>query len=166
MDRLFAIMLVPVIGVLASCSPLASHPPDAVSVSDRCGVHAMLFGRAEDPDHPPACALPTAWEVASSCSIRDAQATPGFRIPEYDEMGEQISGTQFPRYLAEGLACEFTDDRRNRAQCTFRLIKPAEPDRSINYRATLEYSVGLIDSTVIHGYQEVWSVDGSCQGAD
>lgn len=165
MSKLTAIMLTTGLVLTAGCSPLAADPAGAERISRRCGVDATLFGYAEDPDHPPACNLPAAEDVASSCSARDAMATPGFQIsqiPEYDDNGYLIHGTPFPLYQTDELSCAFIDDDRNRAQCTFRLIKPDQPNQAKRYRVSMEHNLSLMPSEVIHGYRTYWSLDGEC----
>ena len=91
-----------------------------------CGLRAAMNPRQPKAvrDAPPACALPTREEVASSCAAHDHVTSPDYRPSIYDEEGQLVWAQPMPEYVASELRCRFTSRARNKADCRFTLELP------------------------------------------
>jgi hypothetical protein len=121
------LLLLVVIAVAGfGCAASHSAARDDAPVRGPCGLRAAMDPRqpAALREKPPACALPTSEEVASSCASWDFVTSPDYRPPVYDEHGLAISGQSLPDYEVSKLNCRFKSRKRNHAVCHFTLSLP------------------------------------------
>jgi hypothetical protein len=133
--------------------------------SGRCGIAAAMDYRQPEGlrDNPPACALPTAEEVASSCAAYDLVTSPGYRSPDRDEEGNLTGGSDMPEYGVSNLRCRFTGRHRNRALCRFRLSLP--DGRAIGAAVTFKHVFVQDHGPAHHLYGTQWMSAGRCAPA-
>ncbi|HEX9964395.1 MAG TPA: hypothetical protein VGB04_05360 [Allosphingosinicella sp.] len=152
----------------ASCAPAGEVDGPAPAEVRSCGVRAAMDHRQPEAlrESPPACALPTAEEVASSCAIQDLVTKPGYRGPSYDEEGNpKGDGEPVPDYRAEALSCHFTDPLRNKALCRFALSFPQSPGAPVPTVATFEHRFWQDHGPAHHWYGTRWSAMDRCTPA-
>ncbi len=153
----------------AGCAPAGEGGrPLNDDPSSWCGVPAAMHYRQSRPlrDRPPACALPTAKEVESSCAIHDLVTAPGYRGPTYDDEGNIAAARDpAPGYKVSGLSCRFTSRRRNRAFCRFQLWLPQSPGTPVATTATFEHRFWEDHGPAHHLYGVRWSPTGRCTRA-
>jgi hypothetical protein len=132
----------------AACAPAPSSPERA-----RCGVMAVrhVAGPRIDPTGPiPACALPTADEIALACSARRPHGANG-------------SGY----YRVGAPSCRFADAGRSRAACSFELAEiPHAHDRPgpapVQVRENFVLRYGEAIEPDASGYGTYWEAVGRC----
>jgi hypothetical protein len=110
----------------------------------------------------PACALPTAQELATSCAVRDALNDPGHQWPEEDETGSAVGGDSLPEYRVEQLDCAFTNQHRNRAQCSFNLQRPGIDTTPLATSVSLTNVFHADHGPAHHVYWAFWQADRPC----
>jgi hypothetical protein len=146
----------------------ASAPDEAVILAIEkpswCGtMAAMRPGRSQAERYsPPACALPSAAEVASSCAIHDLVSSPDYRVPDLDENGVEIDPQPTPEYRVQALRCDFATPERNRALCRFKLSLPGEQEPGIDRTVTFEHIFWQDHGPTHHLYGTRWRPATRC----
>ena len=137
----------------------------AASVGARCGLRAAMDPRKPEAlrETPPACALPTQEEVASSCAIQDLVTSPDYRSPTYDDEGQLVSAQPTPKYSVSRLRCRFTSRERNQAVCRFTLALPqgTTSERVVSF----EHRFWQDHGPAHHFYGTQWSPTVRCTPA-
>lgn len=154
--------------VVISCAPAGEADRPASSGIRSCGVRAAMDHRQTEAlrDSPPACALPTAKEVALSCAIHDLITKPGYRGPSYDEEGNPMGdGEPVPDYRVDSLSCRFAGPHRNRALCRFDLTVPQSPGAPVPTVVTFEHRFWQDHGPAHHLYGTRWSPADRCTPA-
>lgn len=161
--RLTSLALVAVAGPASVLSP--GEDAGARGFGGRCGIAAAMDPRQPKAlrDKPPACALPTAKEVETSCAAHDLVTSPGYQPPSRDEEGYPIAGQALPEYGVSELRCRFTGRHRNRALCRFRLSIP-ERDAA-GAAVTFEHHFVQDHGPAHHLYGTQWMATGRCAPA-
>lgn len=151
----------------ASCAPPAQDPPPVVAEPPDCGMRFVVRrlmprpgsgeSRVRSGAAIPACALPTAADIASACRGPEGVPIPGTRDPD----GGDGPRYEFPDYSVEGAACAFADAGRSGADCTFDLVGRASGPEQITAR--LHHRFHDLSNAIAHDYLLVaWQVDSIC----
>ncbi|HEX6376268.1 MAG TPA: hypothetical protein VFZ91_11170 [Allosphingosinicella sp.] len=157
--------LLPVAVAGLACIATADESATARVPSGRCGIAAAMDHRQPEAlrDNPPACALPTAREVESSCAAYDLVTSPGYRPPSVDDEGNATGGTDMREYGVSNLRCRFTGRHHNRALCRFRLSLPE--GRAIGAAVTFKHVFVQDHGPAHHLYGTQWMPAGRCAPA-
>lgn len=158
------ILLIAVVGPGCAANEDSAGMNEA-SAGVRCGLRAAMDPRLPQAlrDNPPACALPTEKEVASTCAVQDLVTSPDYRPPTYDEDGRPIIAQTIPDYGVSRLRCRFASPERNKAQCRFTLDVP---QRGLTERAvTFDHEFWQDHGEAHHFYGTRWSPAGRCAPA-
>lgn len=113
-------------------------------------------------EKPPACELPSAEEVASSCAVHDLVTSPGYEPPTYDEQVVRTSHQAAPEYRVSELRCDFTTGRRNQALCRFKLSLADGQGTSTEAAVVFEHLFWQDHGPAHHFYGTRWSPTGRC----
>lgn len=143
----------------------AGPGPETTTAGHRasCGVHAAMDFRQPERfrDRPPACALPTANDVATACAIEDLVTAPDYRPPVEDEEGFPVGGPPLPAYSVSQLHCRYTSRDRNMAACNFHLSVPG--GGTMATEARFEHRFVADDGPAHHFYHSSWFARGTCR---
>ena len=164
MSRGSLILLIAVVGAGCAANEESAGMNEA-SAAVQCGLRAAMDARLPQAlrDNPPACALPTEEEVASTCAVQDLVTSPDYRPPTYDEDGRPIIAQPTPEYGVSRLRCRFSSLERNKAECRFTLAVPQrEPtDRTVTFDNEFWQDHGEAH----HFYGTRWSPASRCAPA-
>lgn len=123
----------------------------------RCSEAEIGWNRS-----PPACALPTPAQIASSCAFGDAYASPGFIAPSEDQAGNLLKGSPLPVYKIEKLACRFSTPENNQAACTFDVEDTQTERRATGRTVTFEHRALRDEGQTHHAIWNIWSATDRC----
>lgn len=144
-----------------SCAPRAVEVP----MAPQCGILAALAPRAseEESARPAACALPVAEQIAQTCAAYDWVRSPNYRPPADDDEAAPVGRTQPPpEYVVSDVECSFSDARRNRADCRFKLKTPSMQAGPVSTVATFEHEFWQDHGPTHHIYGTRWSPTATC----
>ena len=139
----------------------------AVRIPRECGVQlAMMPGRpARYREMPPACALPTADEVARSCAVQDRVSASGYVGSDCDSGTGVCTPPEppLPAYRVSALECRYTNGDESTASCRFTLALPGEAGEGRSVEVPFEHRFWADHGPTHHIYSALWMLG---RGAD
>lgn len=172
-----ALALLSVMLALPGCSAMRSghsghsgvRPGDELTLElpRECGVQLAMMPRrpARYREMPPACALPTAEEVARSCAVHDRVSEPGYVGQDCDDATGLCSPPEppLPAYRVAGLECRYSNDDESAALCRFRLALPGEASAGRAVEVPFDHRFWADHGPTHHIYGTMWMLG---RGAD
>lgn len=139
----------------------------AVRIPRECGVQlAMMSGRpARYREMPPACALPTADEVARSCAVQDRVSASDYTGSDCDSATGVCTPPEppLPAYRVSALECRYTNGDESTASCRFTLALPGEAGEGRSVEVPFEHRFWADHGPTHHIYSALWMLG---RGAD
>lgn len=159
---------------LMSCAGCSRMQPgfqpldtSALRIPRECGVQlAMMPGRpARYRQMPPACALPTAEEVARSCAVQDRISAPGYVGSDCDSATGVCTPAEppLPDYRVSALDCRYTNRDESSATCRFKLALPGEAGEGRIVEVPFDHRFWADHGPAHHMYGTMWELG---RGAD
>lgn len=137
---------------LAACSPRSTPPLLPLDAyAPACAFTSIQRTRPSSGDAVPACAPPTAEQIALACRVRAARGAP--------------EDAPLPGLEVRGADCRFTGEGERRAACRFE----QKPEGARDWRAveaTFTHVYGVHIDPIVVEYSLDWRADGACGAAD